>query len=139
MPTNKPYLQGSVAGIALQDSNGNNCKALLVTGGNVRIGRVVNTFQSADGTVFAQTVNVSVAKGMPFAIHFEYCPKTLFDALVAAFDTALDAQTPVAIAVSDDLADYNFNAIPSAPPTYPEQRTNTQTIHDVVFPFIGAS
>jgi len=130
------YAVGSIAGVALE-SGGVDCKTLILDGANLRATATANTQVAADGEVHTQVLEVG--KGAAFGAKCEFIPPDVLTDIVDAINTAVAAGNSFTVSLQDDIQTIDVEVMPDFAAgwlRYPEQRTNTTTIKDVVFRFI---
>ncbi len=104
------YLEGSIADVDLEVSS-KKVKAILLDPGGFFSSYQGSTRIAADGTPYTQLLNVGT-KGVRFGILLEYAPLAVLAAIKAAIETALAAQTPFNVDLSDDYNAIDADCVP---------------------------
>lgn len=117
--------------------SGVRCKTNVTGLDALRLSKTGNTIIALDGTPFQQVMSSS--KGLPVSVGAEQISKTVFDSLVAAIQTAVDAGTNLSLYVSGDTGTFSLDVVPSFPEAikFPGTFSN-ELIANVQFNFIVA-
>lgn len=132
------YAEGSIAGAALQNAGGDKFKALILDGANVTSARAINNRTAASGNLYTQTLTLTV--GIPFGVLFEYVDTSVLQDIIAAIQTAVDAQATFNVTLTDDLQTIDLDAVPDGSRwlSYDKQRTNPNVVKGVTMRFLTA-
>lgn len=98
----------------------------------------VNTVLSVDATPLSQILDRSL-RGIPFTVVIEYCPESLLESLIAAFNAALISSGTVRV-VCDSLTDFDVeaNIQPQNGALYTWESRSGGIVKGVRFKFISA-
>jgi hypothetical protein len=95
----KIYATGSIAGISLTDTSGEDCAVRLIEPENLLLGLVVTGEEALDGSFHSQVFTTDTAD---FAVSIPALPKTKFDQIIAAIKAAVLAHTYFMVVLQDD-------------------------------------
>lgn len=132
-----PYADVEIAGVALENAEGEKCKCLVVDGANLLTTTGGSTAFAADGTAYTQTLTTS--KGRQFGIKADFLPPDVLNNIVEAAMSAIDGGDPFTVTAIDDTHNISESVMPDFAAgwlKYPAQRTHPDVIKDVEFRFI---
>ena len=133
------YAQGSIAGVALEDANGQSCKSLILDAANLLSTVTASQEIAADGSVYTQTL--ATTKGRAFGIKLEFIPPDVLNDIIAAVTSAVEAGNPFNVAIADDITNFDGDCEPDFAAGWLKvapQRTNTDVVKDAEFRFLTA-
>lgn len=132
------YAVGSIAGVTLENTNGDPFKALILDGANLMTARAINNRVAAAGSLYTQSFAISA--GIPFGVRFEFIDLSVLQSIIAAINAAIDDQSSFNVTLRDDLQEISVDAVPagSAWLAYDGQRTNPTTVKGVTMRFLTA-
>jgi hypothetical protein len=117
-------------------------KCTILDGANLQTRRYANQRYASDGTVYTQSFDTA-GKGRAFGVRFDFLAMSLFGPIIAAVTAAIDANGTFNVTLADDFQSVNTDCIAHFSLngnwlSYPDQRTNTVTIRNVVMRFLTA-
>lgn len=131
------YAEGSIAGVALEDSEERPCKVLIQDAGVFKQTVTGGTQFAADGTPYAQVL--TPVGGRAFGVKVEYIPPDVLNDIIAAVNTAIGGGSSFPVALADDITTVEEMCIPDFERGWlsiDEQRTHPETVKGVVFRFL---
>jgi hypothetical protein len=132
------YLQGSIAGVELENDGGDPCKVLLVDAGNFRQSVAASTQFAADGTPFTQLLPIT--SGRAFGVQIAYIPTEVLDDVIEAVNAAVEAGNAFNVSLADQLTTINHQCLPDFSTNWvkiPAQRIHPEMVKDVELRFIA--
>jgi hypothetical protein len=89
------------------------CKTNVAGLDALKLSKTGSTIIALDGTPFLQTM--SSAKGLPVSIGAEIMATSVFDSVVTAIQTAVDAQTTLGLYIDGETGTFSLDVVPSFP------------------------
>lgn len=107
------YAHGSIAGVNLQVGM-DNVKVLILDGGRLLPSRLVNSRESADGTLYVASMDHS-GIGVSFGLEFEQLDFDLYQDMIGAINTSLESQDAFPVDITDGLHAIDQDCVPDGP------------------------
>lgn len=103
------YGEGSIAGVALV-FNGVPIQAMLVGGSGLKTSIITNTQRGINGKPSTQVFELDEFAGAEFSLVFPQMPRAVYDAVIAAVETALSSPSDFVVIYDDGVNTYNVKA-----------------------------
>lgn len=96
------YAEGSIAGVALEDTNDVPLRIDVLDGESLRGTAIASVVTALDSSVHAQVADTSDLSGLRFGARIYQLPVAVLNALVIAMESALLAGESFAVTLADD-------------------------------------
>ena len=104
------WASGSVAGVALQDAGGRDCRVDVLDGETLKGIYIGDSVLALDLSVHTQIINRGV-KGAHFGIHVAQIPIDKVDDIIAAMETAIGAGNSFTVTLADEAGIDDFTVL----------------------------
>lgn len=131
-----PFAEVSIAGIDLESTGGDKCKAFILDGANFLTTTTGNTVFAADGSAYTQILTIT--GGRAFGILVKAIESANLTEVIEAVMAAVAGASSFNVKAKDDVHDIDEACIPDFAAgwlKYPEQKTHPNQFNDVTFRF----